>query len=168
MPDKKTKKKQSDPKINPAQDLYDIFVAQGINLVSKVGPKLVGAASPDLLGSTLFDIVSRIESEGEKNGVKFDLPTLFNGSKEILEHLIDVSQVDINEEQIKAVIGVAVGKYLNNAVRTGKMSRQDVAQLAQVAESQISAQGAGVGPEGPPGPATPGIAVPQGGGVTNV
>jgi len=156
-------------KPNPGQDLYDIFVAQGIKLAATVGPKLVGKASPELIGSALFDIVKKIETEGEKNGVKFDPAVILHGSKEILSHLINISQVDINEEQVKAVVGVAVGKYLNDAVKTGKMTEQEVAQLAQAAQA-----GQGAGPEqgiSPPTPTdqpTPGIAAPQGGGMPNV
>ena len=85
--------------------------------------------------------------------------------------MINVSQVDITEEQIKAVIGVAVGTYLNNAVKTGKMTQQELAQLSQAAEAGASDQGAAMEPPNPGGPApaaAPGIAAPQSGGIPNV
>jgi hypothetical protein len=137
---KMTEQKGSD-KVNPDQDAYDIFVAQGIKLASAVSEKLQGSASIDVLGNALFEIVNKIETEGEKNGVKFDLSVLLHGSNEILGHLIDMSQVEISEEQVKAVVGIAVGKYLNNAVKTGKMTPDQVVQLSEAAKQNMPQQG---------------------------
>ena len=53
---------------NPSQDTYDIFVAQGIKLASIASDKLQGNSSIDLLGNTLFEIVSKIETE-KKTGL---------------------------------------------------------------------------------------------------
>ena len=138
------------------KDLYDIFVAQGIKLASVASEKLQGNSSVDLLGNTLFEIVTKIEGEGEKNGIKFGIPVLLHGSSEILSHLIEMSKVEINEDQVKAVVGLAVGKYLTNAMKTGKMSKEQITQMSQ--EAQQSQQG----PEQPPGMAAPPQAAPQG------
>jgi hypothetical protein len=156
------------------QDGYDIFVAQGIKLASAASQKLKGNASIDILGNTLFEIVTKIEAEGEKNGVAFDQAVLLHGSNEILAHLIEMSGVDISEEQVKAVVGIAVGKYLNNAVKTGKMTTEEVQQLAQ--QAQQAQQGGGAPQPGaaPQPAATPqpgasaGLAAPQSGGMPNV
>jgi hypothetical protein len=148
-------------KINPDQDAYDIFVAQGIKLASAVSEKLQGSASIDVLGNALFEIVNKIETEGAKNGVRFDLPVLLHGSNEILGHLIDMSQVDISEEQVKAVVGIAVGKYLDNAIKTGKMTQDQVIQLSEAANQNMPQQG-GTGlvtPQMPQGGTIPGQGV---------
>ena len=140
------------------KDLYDIFVAQGIKLASVASDKLQGNSSVDLIGNTLFEIVTKIEAEGEKNGINFGIPVLLHGSSEILSHLIEMSKVDINEEQIKAVVGLAVGKYLTNAMKTGKMSKEQITQMSQ--EAQQSQQGQQPSPGAPPQGA--GMAMPQG------
>lgn len=139
------------------QDLYDIFVAQGIKLASATAQKLQGKASVDLLGNALYEIVTKIEAEGEKNGVKFPPQVMLHGSGEILDHLVKMSQVDITEEQVSAVVGIAVGKYMDRAAKSGKVSQEDLAQLAQ----QSQQQGAPVSP--PAGTGPQGLATPQGG-----
>jgi len=142
------------------KDLYDIFVAQGIKLASVASEKLQGNSSVDLLGNTLFEIVTKIEGEGEKNGIKFGIPVLLHGSSEILSHLIEMSKVEINEEQVKAVVGLAVGKYLTSAMKTGKMSKEQITQMSQEAQQSMP-QGAEQPPQqgAPPEQAAP----PQGG-----
>lgn len=130
------------------QELYDIFVAQGIKLAQATAKRIQGNASIDTLGSALFDIVNKVESEGEKNGVKFGLDVLIHGSNEVLGHLLEMCKVDVQEEQIKAIVGTAVGKYLDNAIKTGKMTSEQVVQLAQQAK-QSEPEGAGVPKEAP-------------------
>jgi len=119
---------------NPEQDYYDIFVAQGIKVVSQVAKKMQGKSSIDVLGNTLFEIVKKIETGGVENGIRFPLSVLLHGSNEILGHLIGASAVKINEDQIKAVVGTAVGKYIQDAIKTGKMTPEQVSQLAQQAQ----------------------------------
>jgi hypothetical protein len=138
------------PNANPDQDLYDIFVSQGIRLAGAAAEKLKGKTSIDLLGNALFEIVNRIETEGEKNGIGFNIAVILHGSNEILGHLIRFSKVQINEEQIKAVIGIATGKYLENAVKTGKMSQEQVQQLARTAQQSAGGRQPAASPEASP------------------
>jgi len=131
------KKEQS--KANPTQDRYNIFVSQGILIASKLAKSIAGKASIDTLGNALFSIVTKVEDEGLKHGVKFDLGLLMKGSQEILAYLIDKSGVDVQqmgEEGIKSIVGIAVGKYLQSAIKSGKMTQEQVIQLAQQAQAQ--------------------------------
>jgi hypothetical protein len=137
MQKQKPPEKQPQGKPSPAQDNYDIFVAQGIKLASQAADRLKGKASIDVLGNTLYEIVNKIDDEGRKHGITFDISILLHGSNEILGQLIDMSGVQINEEQIKAVIGTAVGKYLQNAIKTGKMTQEQIIQLAQQAQQSM-------------------------------
>lgn len=125
---------------NQDQDLYDIFVAQGIKMAAKIAPSIQGKASIDTLGNALFEIVKKVEEGGAKNGIEFDIPVLLHGSNDILGHLIELSGVDINEEQVKAVVGIAVGRYIQDAVKTGKMTPEQVQQLAQQGQQGMPPQ----------------------------
>jgi len=142
------------------QSGYDIFVAQGFKILAGMGAKLKGKASVEQLGNTLFEIVKKIEAEGAKNGVDFGIEVVLHGSNEILSKMIEVAQVDIQEEQIKAVIGVAVGRYIDNAIKTGKMTPEEVQGLAQQAQQSAPGQGPQPGQEPaqpPPQAQKPGI-----------
>lgn len=133
---------------NEQQDLYNIFVAQGIKIASEIAPRLEGKASIDTLGNALADIINKIETEGARHGIKFPLEVLLHGSNEILGYMIDVSGVQANEQQIKGMIGVAVGNYVQNALKTGKMSKEQLIELAQQASAgagqQVAPQAGGV------------------------
>ena len=142
QPEQPQQQSQQQPSQQPHQELYDIFVAQGIKLAVKVSDQLVGKASVDHLGNALFDIVNKVETEGAKNGVKFGLDVILHGSNEILGHLVELSQVQIDETQIKSVIGIAVGQWVNNAIKTGKMTPEQLQGLSQ--QAQQSAGGADV------------------------
>jgi hypothetical protein len=133
----KPTKPQAQAQTSPLQDLYDIFVAQGIRIAFKIAPQLQGKSSIDVLGNALFNIVNKIETEGAKNGIKFPLEVLLHGSNEILGHLIEATKVKINEQQIKAVVSMAVGKWIENAMKTGKMTKDQLIQLAQQAQQAM-------------------------------
>jgi ribosomal protein L12E/L44/L45/RPP1/RPP2 len=137
MPEQQQNKQSQEaekPKENDDQALFDIFVAQGIKIAGGIANELRGKASVDTLGNALFNIVNKIETEGQTHGIKFPLGVLFNGVGEILRHLVDVSDAKVNEEQVKAIIGIAVGRWLQNNIKTGRMSQQDVIALAEDAQ----------------------------------
>jgi len=143
---------QANPQVD--QDGYDIFVAQGYKILNTIGEQLKGKASIDQLGSTLFDIVNKIETEGKKNGVEFGLDVILHGSNEILGRMIEIAGVQITEEQIKSVIGIAVGKYVQDAIKTGKMTTEQLQGLAQQAQQSMPGVEQAQGQEMPKNQAT--------------
>lgn len=132
------------------QELYDIFVSQGIKLAGPAADALKGNASPEAIGGAMFQIVVRLEAEGKKNGLNFDLAVMLHGAIEILGALLKFAGVSLPEEDQKATIGYLVGMYLNDAMKTGKMSKEQVVQLAQQAEQSQAGQAipAGEAPAG--------------------
>jgi hypothetical protein len=116
------------------QELYDIFVGQGINLAAQFADTL--EPDPQLIGQAMFEIVSRVESEGNKNGVIFDLAVMLHGAQEILTTLLEMSGIELQEDQIKETVGYMVGMYLDNAIETGKMTKEEVIQLSEQAKQQ--------------------------------
>ena len=136
---------------NPRQDDYDIFVSQGIKLASAAAQKMQGKASIDSLGNTLAQIVTRVEDEAIKYGIKFDFDILIHGAQEILTHLLGMAKVDANEEHVKAIAGFAVGKYIEGAVKAGKIKPEELQQLSQMDKGQQQGQPAPQGQEIPGG-----------------
>jgi hypothetical protein len=122
------------PQGENSQEDYDIFVSQGIKLAAIASDKIKGKASIDTLGNVLADIVSKVEDQGAKHGIKFGLPILINGTTEILTQLLSMTGVDVKEEHVKAITAIAVGRYMDQAVKSGKISQSDLQQLAQQQE----------------------------------
>ena len=145
-PDQKGK-----PQGNPRQADYDIFVSQGIKLASAAAQKMQGKASIDSLGNALAEIVTRVEDEGIKHGIKFDFDVMIHGAQEILTHMLGMAKVDANEEHVKAIAGFAVGKYIEGAVKAGKIKPEELQQLAQMDKGQQQGQPAPQGQEIPGG-----------------
>lgn len=148
---------------NPEQVNYDIFVSQGIKAASNVGPKMKDKASIDGLGNVLFDIVNKIQTEGSKNGIEFSLGVILHGSNEILAQLIAFSGVEIDEKGKAAAIGIAVGRWIEDQIQSGKMTMEQAQQLAQQAQGIIPQQEGGQ--PGQPGQAPETGAIPTGAGA---
>jgi hypothetical protein len=130
------------------QEGYDIFVSQGIKMASQMAPQLKDAQDDPAgtVSEAMFNIVNRIETEGAKNGVKFDLGVMLHGSNEIMGYLTKAMGVELTDDQVKQAVGGLVGKYLKNAVDTGKMTKEQVVQLADEAknsQADLEKQGEG-------------------------
>lgn len=91
-------------------------------------------ASPKEFGQTMFAIIKRVVEEGAKNGVVFDLDTIHTGAIEVFVILVQLCNLQFSEEQIKEAAGHMVGMYIDDAVKTGKMTKEQAVALAQKAE----------------------------------
>jgi hypothetical protein len=136
----------------PAEEQFDndgrdIMASQGIILAhKKVGKRMRGRANIELLGRSLSEIVKQVESGGAKHGVRFGLSEIMSAAPEILSHIIKASGAQVTDEQQKAAIGLATGMYLEDAIKSGKMTKEQLGQLAQ----QLSQSG-GQAPQQPGG-----------------
>jgi DNA-binding protein YbaB len=123
------------------QEYYDIFVSQGIILARQLVGQLQGNTDPEVIGNMMFQIINRVEVEGEKNGITFPGKVLMHGAGEILSVLLDEAGIEPDEEMVKQIIGVYTGKYLDNAIKTGKMTEEQVVRMGQRAQQTGSAEG---------------------------
>lgn len=121
-------------KNNEAQDMHDIFVGQGTKMAHAAAQQLQGVTDPKTIGEVLFGIIDRVETEGTKHGLAFDLTTLLHGSMNVMENLVDIAGIELSEDQQKETVGHLVGMYLENAMQTGKLSKEDVVGLAEQAQ----------------------------------
>jgi len=120
------------------QDFLDIFIIQGMKIVKQIAPKLQGNASIDVLGNVLFTIVNKVETEGAQKGVNFPMWVLIRGTTDILTFLVETTGVEVTPESVKAIIGIAVGKYIQNGIDTGKFTKEEAGQAAQELQQQMS------------------------------
>jgi len=136
--DKKANEKAPEGEPNEEQDFIDIFTVYGRKLVENEAPKLQGNASIDVLGKALFAIVNKVETEGAQKGVNFPMWVLIRGTTDILTFLVETTGVEVTPESVKAIIGIAVGKYIQNGIDTGKFTKEEAGQAAQELQQQMS------------------------------
>lgn len=136
-------KEQSGSVTQDQQDAYDVFVAQGIKLAKGVAQNLQGAGS-QAIADAMIAIIGRLEKEGQKYDISFDLAILLHGSQEILANLLSFAGMQPTDEQVKEIVSLMVGKYLNGAVQSGKMSTEQVVELSNQAQQNQQAGGQGI------------------------
>lgn len=142
-PQDKTKSNVSEQQ----QDLYDIFVGKSIELAGVHAQRLKDQenVTPENVAEIMFQIVSRTEEDAQKNGIQFDMAIKLKGSENILKVLLNMGGVKFNEQQYRETIGRMVPKYLKSQVQGGKMTEQEVIQLAQQAQQSLQQENPDVG-----------------------
>lgn len=133
------------------QELYDIFVSQGIIILSKLD--LNYGNDPQKIAETLVQVINKLESSGKQNGIVFPKEVLFNGAKELLIKALELAGVEPTEQDVKKIVGHMFGMYFDNAVKSGAMTPQEVADLAKEAKQMMGGQAPampqqGQGPQG--------------------
>jgi hypothetical protein len=123
----------------------DIFVANGLKIVHdpKVSDKLIKQAVESktpveaIADATIF-IVSRLEQSSKDAGKKLSLTTLAYGANVIMGEIIASAEAagmeELEDDAKYQAFSLAVGKYLDEAVKTGKMTEEEVLQLGRDAE----------------------------------
>lgn len=131
------------PNLSPEQqETYDIFVSQGTLLASAASQKIkgVGADTPGIVGTigdAMVDIVNKVETEGEKRGLVFDDAAKVHGSAEILTNFLNMSGINLDEEQTKRVVGHMVGRYLKGALQSGRISKDKLIQMGSQLQQKV-------------------------------
>jgi hypothetical protein len=130
----------------PDQKEIDIFVANGIKIVhnpkasDQLISQIVKAAKPvEAIADATIIIVGKLEQSATAAGKKPSLTTLAYGANVIMGEIITSAEAagmpKLNDEQKYMAFSLAVGKYLEDAVKTGKMTEEEVIQLGKEAEA---------------------------------
>ena len=170
---------RTDPKI---QEQITIFVANGLQIIHD--PKITddilntikaGKDPLEAIASVTVKIVDLLERHAEQKGVKLADATKIYGANNIMGEIILLAEKagiipKLTDEQKRQAYSLAVSMYLNDAVQSGKMTKEQLIQLAQQAkqtqqgqkiagrvENEVRMQGA----EAPPGVQGPQPGVPQ-------
>jgi hypothetical protein len=126
------------------QDLYTIFVSQGIKLAKGMLRSI--QKTPESVAKALVAIAHRLEESGAKNGLNFNLPVIFNGSRELLIYILSQAGIEADEEFVKKATGLMVGMYLQQTMASGKISKEEAQELMRQVQQQA----------GQPSPGQPG------------
>jgi len=148
---------QADPKM---QDNIDMFLANGIRIVhnKKVSDgfikQIVGANNPVVaIADATLNVVDRLEGSASENGVGTLPPeTLAQVANALMGEIMEMAEIaglkPLSDDEKYQSFSLAVSKYIDKAVKSGKMSKEELGQMgdqaAQTPEGQKIMQGMGI------------------------
>ncbi len=148
-----------------AQEQFDMFVANGIEIIhdEKVSEGFLGRIMKSerpvqTIAEITVDVVNRLYDSAEEANMKLTPDTLVHGSNILMGEVITIAETagmqPLTDEQKTESYQLAVSKYIDDAVKSGRLSQQELAQLGQqigqTPEGQKIAQQMQAGPQGQP------------------
>ena len=160
---------QPNPKV---QEEADIFVANGIRIIhdQKVSDGLINQIKSskdpiEAVADATLSIVERLEQSSSQNGATLSDAAKIHGSNQLMGEIINLAEIagvpKLNDEQKYQAFSLAVSKYLDGAVKSGKMSKEQLAQMGQEAQGTPEGQKIAQGLNNPQGGMMPGAGAPQ-------
>lgn len=133
------------------QKELDIFIANGMKLIhtEKISDRIISmvvdAKNPvQALANATLNIVGRLEQSSAAAGKKLSLTTLAYGANVLMGEIISSAEAagmkKMDEKTRYYAFSLAVGKYLDDAIKTGKMTKEELMQLSQEAEASPAGQ----------------------------
>lgn len=133
------------------QQTLDIFIANGVKLIhnEKVSDGLLAKiqnSSDKIEGIALalIDIINKVEKSAIANKIKLTSIVIVHGGNHLLAEIINLAEKaglvePLNEEQRKQAFSIATSKYIDDAVKSGKITREQLNQMSQ--QFQATPQG---------------------------
>lgn len=147
----------ADPK---TQDNIDMFLANGTRIVhnKKVSDgfikHIIEANNPVIaIADSTLNVIDRLESSASERGVGTLQPeALAQVANVLMGKIIEMAEIaglkTLSDDEKYQSFSLAVSKYIDKAVKSGKMSKEELGQLgdraAQTPEGQKIMQGMGV------------------------
>lgn len=126
------------------QKEFDIFLANGIKMVhtENISDRIISAVADSknpvqAIADVTLNIVSRLEQSAEAKGKKLSFIVLAYGANVLMGEIITIAEAagmkKLTKPEKYQAMSLATGKYLDNAVKTGKMTKEELAQLGEEA-----------------------------------
>ena len=154
-------RQQGDPK---QQEQYDIFVSNGISIIhsDKTTKALIDqiVKSPDpieAIADATLGVVKRLQASAASNKIELNDGVVAHGANQLMGEIITIVEAagmePLTDEQKQQSFSLAVGKYLEDAVKTGRMTPEQVSRMGQEASQtpegqKIAAQMESASPKG--------------------
>ena len=133
------------------QKELDIFIANGMKMIhsEKISDGIIArvtkAKNPvAALADVVLNIVARLEQSSEAAGKKLSFTTLAYGANVLMGEVIASAEAagmkKLDNKAKYEAMSLAVSKYLDNALKTGKMTKEELIQLGQEAETSPAGQ----------------------------
>ena len=162
------------PQISPEQqEELDIFISNGISIIydPKVSKGLIArilkTKDPvEAIADATLDIINKLEGSATSSKVNFSDTTLVHGANQLMAEIITLSETagmkPLNEGQKEQAFTLAASKYIDRAIKSGKITPDQLQQMSQTASQ--TPQGKAIAQKvqaGKQGAAPPARAVPQ-------
>lgn len=150
QPEQQGQQQQMSPE---AQEQFDIFVANGMSVIhsQQVTDSILNKVAKDknklvAFANVLVDVVSKLVDSAISNNVMLTNDTLIQGANVLLQEILSVAYAagmqQLNEEQKTEIIQRAVSMYLDQSVKTGRMTQEQLVSMGK--EAQQSPEGQAV------------------------
>ena len=163
-----------DPRL---QEQVDIFVSNGIQIIhnqrlsGNLIKQLKNSKDPvDTISAATLKVIEMLEADAEKKGAKLQDATKINGANQLMGEIINLAETSkaiepLTDEQKYQAFSLALSTYLDKAVTSGKMSKEQL--MAHAEEAQQTPEGQKIAQElqGGQAPGVPGQAQGQNPGV---
>ena len=134
-----------------AQEQLDMFVANGVKMIhnpklsDSIIDKILNAEdAPDAIAEATLGVVERIETGAKQSGTQLTDDTLVAGANELMGEIISMAETagleKLSEEDRYRAYSVAVSKYLDGAVKSGKMTTEHLATMSEQAKATPQGQ----------------------------
>lgn len=140
-------------KINTGFDQkeFDIFVSNGIKMIhtENISDRVISAVADSknpvqAIADVTLNIVGRLEQSAAAKGKNLSLITLAYGANILMGEVINMAEAagmkKLTKPEKYQAMSLATGKYLDNAVKTGKITKEELAQLGEEAAGTEAGQ----------------------------
>lgn len=133
------------------QKEFDVFLANAMNIIydktvfDKMLKMIIGAENPvEAIAQATLNVIERLESSAAKNKVKISDGAKVQGANHVMGEIIGAAEKagvqPLSEEQRAEAWQIAVSKYIDSALKSGKMTQEQVVQLSQEAQGSPEGQ----------------------------
>lgn len=140
-PEETPKESQVPPQL---QQQVDMFTANAMHIVHNkktsdgLIKKITNSENPVMeIADATLEITERLESGAEGRGMATTLQVFASGASAIMGEIIDLAEMagleKLTDEQKQQTFGIIISKYLDNSVKSGKMSKEELVSMGQQA-----------------------------------
>ena len=133
------------------QETFDAFVANGMKIIHNdkasdgILKTIADADDPvKAIADATLNVVERLEQSGGESGMNFDPSVLMQGANVLMGEIIMSAEMvglkPLSDEEKYMAYSLAVSKYIDGAVKSGKMTQEQLGQMSQQAQQSPEGQ----------------------------
>lgn len=133
------------------QEQFDIFIANGVNIIheQKTTDAILNQIQKnpdpvDAIAKATLMVITRLEESAIANGIKVEDSVKIAGANQLMGEIINITESSgmepLVEEQRYQAFSLAISMYLDRSVKSGKITKEQLAQMSQGAQQTPEGQ----------------------------